>query len=156
MSLCHSGITITGGEVGTSVMGDGTDNLEASNVLDDYSFIRLNAIEPKNGLIFRCVSGLGPSGNIINNDIGNIFFNNTSLNAQVKTCTGFVRVTGATNIENFPGVYNARVCSPFNNFTTSEEGVYTCRLMNSNMMYQNKSIGLYFRGRSKLQIIYNE
>ena len=153
---CHSGITITGGEVGISVMGDGSDYIRASNVFDDYSFIRLNATEPKGGL-FRCVSGLGPTGSNTNNDIGNIFFNNISLNAIAGSdnCIGFVRVTGARNTGDFPGVYNARACSNFK-FTTSEEGVYTCRLMNSSMMYQNKSIGLYFRGRSKLQILYSD
>ena len=152
---CYSGITITGGTVGILVMGDGSNKVRASNVLDDYSFIRLNAIEPRDQFLFRCTSGLGPSGNISNNDIGNIFFNNTSLNAVANkiNCTGFVRVTGARSTSNLPGVYSARVCKKF---TTSEEGVYTCRLMNSSMMYQNMSIGLYFRGRSKLQIMYNE
>ena len=153
---CHSGIRITGGNVGTSVMGDGSDQVLASNVLDDYSFIHLNATEINEQLIFRCVSGLGPSGNNVNNVIGNISFNNTSLNPSIKNnCNGFVRVAGAGNIRNFPGVYNARVCSNRYNFTTSEEGVYTCRLLNSSMMYQKMSIGLYFRGRSKLQILYN-
>ena len=152
---CHSGIRITGGNVGTSVMGDGSVNVRASNVLDDYSFIHLNATEINEQLIFRCVSGLGPSGNN-NNVIGSISFNNTSLNPSMRSnCNGFVRVTGAGNIRNFPGVYNARVCSIGYNFTTSEEGVYTCRLLNSSMMYQKMSIGLYFRGRSKLQILYN-
>ena len=153
---CHSGIRITGGDVGTSVMGDGSDNVRASNILDDYSFVRLDATEPAEELIFRCVSGLGPSGSNSNDAIGNIFFNNRLLNPSKGNCNGFVRVKGAGNIMNFPGVYNARVCDPFNNFTTSEEGVYTCRLLNSSMMYQNMSIGLYFRERSKLLILYNE
>ena len=153
---CHSGIKITGGNVGTSVMGDGSINVRASNVLD-YSFIHLNATEKNDDLIFRCVSGLGPSGNNTNNMTGKIFFNNTSLNPSIKNnCNGFVRVTGAGNIRNFPGVYNARVCNNKYKFTTDEEGVYTCELLNSSMMYQSMSIGLYFRGRSKLQILYND
>ena len=150
---CHSGITITGGDVGTSVMGDGSNNVQASNVLNDYSFIRLNATKSRGGL-FRCASGLGPSGSNTNNDIGNIFFNNKPLNASFRdNCTEFVRVTGATNIDNSPGVYNVRVCESFNFFTTSAEGIYTCRLLNSSIMYQNMTVGLYFRGRSKLQIV---
>ena len=139
---CHSGIKITGGNVGTSVMGDGSINVRASNVLDDYSFIHLNATEKNDYLIFRCVSGLGPSGNNTNNMTGKIFFNNTSLNpSTLNDCNGFVRVTGARNIRNFPGIYNACVCSNRYNFTTSVEGIYTCRLLNSSMMYQNMSIG---------------
>ena len=152
----YTGITITGGTVGTSVMGDGSSNVRASNVLDDYSFIRLNTTETMNRIIFRCVSGLGPSGNNTNNVIGNIFFDNKSLSASFNNCTGFLRVTGERSIINNPGVYNVRVCKFFNNFTTSAEGVYTCRLLNSSMMYQNMSMGLYFRGRSKLQILYDD
>ena len=152
---CHSGIRITGGDVGTSVMGDRSDYVQASNVLDDYSFIHLNANEENGGLIFRCVTGLGPSGSNSNNVIGDIFYNDNLLNASTNSCNGFVRVTGAKLVDNLPGVYNARVCEDFK-FTTSEEGVYTCRLLNSNMMYQNMSIGLYFRGRSKLQILCND
>ena len=152
---CHSGITITGGDVGTSVMGDGSHYVRASNVLEDYSFIRLNATEKRGRFLFRCASGLGPSGNNTNNVIGNIFFNNKSLNASFKNCNEFVGVTGAKHTDNRPGVYNVRVCESYNFFTTTAEGIYTCRLLNSSMMYQNMTVGLYFKGRSKLQITYN-
>ena len=67
-----------------------------------------------------------------------------------NTCNGFVEAVKASNITRFPGVLNIRLCGKL---TTSTEGVYTCRLMNSSMMYQNMSVGVYFSGRSTL--LYN-
>lgn len=148
---CHLGIIITGGSAGISMMGDGSDNVQASNILDDYSVISLNATEQINKLLFRCVSGLGPSEDNTNDVIGNISFKNESLIGSRSNCK-FVRATGASCIADFPGVYNARVCDNFT-FTTSMEGVYTCTLMNSSMLYQSMRVGLYFRGRSKSHML---
>ena len=131
------------------MMGDRSVSVQTSNVLGDYSFILLNASEQRENLLFRCVSGLGPSRNNTNNVIGNIYFKNASLTASENNCNRFVRATGASKINQFPGVYNARVCENASNFTTSAEGIYTCRLMNSSMMYQSMRIGLYFIERSK-------
>ena len=130
-------------------MGDRSVNVQTSNVLYDYSFILLNVSEQSESLLFRCVSGLGPSRNNTNNVIGDIYFKNAPLTASVNNCNRFVLATGARNIKQFPGVYNARVCENASNFTTSAEGVYTCTLMNSSMLYQSMRVGLYFRGRSK-------
>ena len=125
------------------MMGDGTNIVRSGNVLDDSSVIYLNGSEQNGGILFRCVSGLGPSGSNNNDVIGNLYFNNALL--PVGTCNGFVMAEGANNLDRYPGVYQARVCG---NLTTSTEGVYTCRLMNSSMMYQNVSVGVYFSGRS--------
>ena len=124
-------------------MGDGTNVVRSDNVLDDYSVIYLNGSE-QNDILFRCVTGLGPSDSNNNDVIGNLYFNNTLL--PDGTCNGFVMAKGANNLDRYPGVYNARLCG---NITTSTEGVYTCRLINSSMMYQNMSVGVYFSGRSK-------
>ena len=94
-------------------------------------------------LLFRCVSGLGPSNNNTNNDIGGLYFNNK----QINNCSGLVQATGEKNITRYPGVYNIHICE---NLSTSTEGVYTCKLMNSSMMYQNARVGVYFTGRGKL------
>ena len=139
------GIAITGGTEGTKMMGDGTNLVHSGNVLDDYSVIYLNGSERHGGILFRCVSGLGPSGSNNNDVIGNLYFNNTLL--PDGTCNGFVMVEGANNLDRYPGVYQARLCG---SLTTSTEGVYTCRLMNSSMMYQNVRVGVYFSGRSML------
>ena len=66
----------------------------------------------------------------------------------INTCNGFVEAVGAGNINRNPGVLNIRLCES-KHLTTSTEGVYTCRLMNSSMMYQSVSVGVYFSGRSE-------
>ena len=124
-------------------MGNGTNLVDRSNVLDDYSAIYLNGTERNEGILFRCASGLGPSGPNNNSMIGDLYFNNKPL--PDDTCNGFVIAEGAHNVARYPGVYNARLCGKL---TTSTEGVYTCRLMNSSMMYQNMSVGIYFSERS--------
>ena len=124
-------------------MGDGTNVVRSGNVLDDYSVIYVDGSEQNGGILFRCVTGLGPSGSNNNDVVSNLYFNNTLL--PDGTCNGFVTAEGANNLDRYPGVYNARLCG---DLTTSTEGVYTCRLMNSSMMYQSANVGVYFSGRS--------
>ena len=121
-------------------MGDGTNLVRSDNVLDDYSVIYLNGNEQNRHILFRCVSGLGLNSN---REIGDLYFNNAAL--PDDTCNGFVIAEGANNLDRYPGVYNARLCR---SLTTSTEGIYTCRLMNSSMMYQSVRVGVYFSGRS--------
>ena len=141
----HSGVKIVGGQVGNTVMGDGNSKVQASNVLDNYSVIYLNGGEDKK-VLFRCVTGLGPACNkngkyCGNRRLGNFYYNDLLF----TNCNGFVEVKGPNATEH-PGVLNAALCGPL---TTSTEGVYTCILMNSSMMYQSMSVGIYFSGRSK-------
>jgi len=129
-------------------MGDGTNLVRASNVIDDYSYILLNHTEQiSNKVLFRCVTGLKPVGNVTNDMIGDIYYNGTLLTKGV--CNEFVQSEGAADPNRFPGVYQARVCSNFS-LTTSTEGVYTCTLRNSSSSMMDKSvrIGVYFNGRS--------
>ena len=143
------GVNLTGGTEGIIAggMGDGTNLPSASNVLDNYTYILVDGSESDNAIIFRCVTGLGPSFDS-NDVIGDIYYNNMLLTDRV--CNGFVITQGAINTFRFPGVYEARVCGTL---TTGTEGVYTCTLTNSSMMDQSVSIGLYFSGRSEL--LYN-
>ena len=124
-------------------MGDGTNVVRSGNILKDSSVVYLNGSEQNGQILFRCVSGLGPSDSNNNDVIGNLYFNDTLL--PDGTCNGLVMAEGANNLDRYPGVYNARLCG---NLTTSTEGVYTCKLMNSSMMYQSVSVGVYFSGRS--------
>ena len=131
------GVNITGGTVGTTVMSDGTGVVQASNVLGDNSVIYLEYSTQINGILFRCVTGYQPSNPTI---IGDLYLNDTILPKGM--CSGLVKVGNDRN----PGVLNANICG---NLTTSTEGIYTCRLMNSSMMYQSMRVGVYFSGRSK-------
>ena len=124
--------------------GDGTNLVQASNVLDDYTYILFDGSEQDNHILFRCSTGLGPTGSNTNDVIGILYYNNMPLPDGV--CNGFIKGEGATNVQRFPGTYNARVCGLL---TTSTEGVYTCTLTNSSMMDQSVRIGLYLSGRSE-------
>ena len=139
------GVAITGGSEGTIAgdMGDGTNVPRTSNVLDDYTYILLDGTEANNAILFRCSTGLGPSGADSNDDIGDMYHNNMLLTNEM--CSGFVTPQGPNDFR-FPGVYQARVCGTL---TTSTEGVYTCTLTNSSMMDQSVSIGAYLSTRSE-------
>ena len=129
-------------------MGDGTNLVRASNVLDDYSYILLDGTEQINNILFRCSTGLGPSGSDTNDVIGDIYYNNMPLPDGV--CSGVIQAEGTANVARFPGTYSARICGVLN---TSTEGVYTCTLTNSSMMDQSVSIGVYLSGRSELHTV---
>ena len=124
-------------------MGDGTNRVIRTNLLDDYSVIYVNGSEKIPRVLFRCVTGLAPSVPTTNDIFGDLYFNNISL--HYNTCNGFVQAVEAKSTK-FPGVLNIHVCGKVN---TSTEGVYTCKLMNSSMMYQSMSVGVYFSGRSE-------
>ena len=146
--FCYLGVKITRGNEGITEMGVENNKVNQTNVLEDYSVIYLNGSEKTGRVLFRCVSGLGPTFPRTNDTLGDLYFNNTLL--HYNTCNEFVQAVEAKNISRFPGVLNIRLCG---DLTTLTEGVYTCRLMNSSMMYQNMSVGVYFSGRSML--LYN-
>ena len=123
-------------------MGDGSVAVQASNVLDDYTYILFDDTTRTSGVTFRCSTGLGPTGNVTNSDLGDIYFNNMALSDGV--CNGFIQPGGAGS--GAPGIYNVLVCGTI---TISSEGIYTCTLRNSSMMDQSVRIGLYFSVRSE-------
>ena len=128
-------------------MGDGSTVVQVSNVLDDYTYILFDDTTRTNGMIFRCCTGLGPTGSMTNSDLGDIYFNNMALSDGVCN-NGFIQPGGAGL--GIPGIYNVFVCGMI---TISSEGIYTCTLRNSSMMDQSVSIGLYFSVRSKYFIM---
>ena len=142
------GVKLTGGTEGVIAMGqgDGTDFVQASNVLDDYTYIFLDGSERDGSILFRCSTGLGPTGSGTNDVIGDLYYNNMPL--PERMCNGFIQAEGAEDVRRFPGVYQARVCGN-GTLSTSTEGVYTCILTNSSMMDQSVRIGLYLSGRSE-------
>ena len=120
-----------------------SNTVGSSNIVDDYSSIRWNNDRP-HGILFRCVTGLGPSGNN-NEELGHISFNGVQISHGL--CDGpVVQPRGAT-IANFIGVINVELCS--NPFTVNEEGVYTCTIRNSSMVDQTVRVGVYLPVRSK-------
>jgi len=120
-----------------------TDNDDANNLLMDYSHLTGTT----NGLLARCLSGLGPTGTDDNTALGIWYFNGAQLSyGQCETPIVDLIQSRAVDISDFIGGVNLWQCGPF---TTTEEGVYTCVIMNSSMINQVMRLGVYFRGRSE-------
>ena len=96
------------------------------------------------GILFRCITGLGPSGSS-NEELGRVDFNDVQI--PYGTCPGRVVQPLGADLINLVGVINVQTCSTFN---VSGEGVYTCTIMNSSMVEQTVRVGVYFSVRSKL------
>ena len=125
------------------MMGDGTNEVRASNVLNDYSVIYYNnhnfyiCPDCEENTLFRCVSGIKLY------DIRNLYFNDIPL--ANDECNGFI-IARTADVKEQPGILNVWLCGTLN---TKTEGVYTCTLRNSSMMNQSMSVGIYLSGRSK-------
>ena len=113
------------------------------NLLTDYSYINGTT----NGLLARCVSGLGPTGTDDNTDLGIWYFNGAQLPYGLcEDPVVNVIQSRIASITNSVGVINLWQCQAF---TTTAEGVYTCVIMDSSMMNQTTRLGVYFSGRSE-------
>ena len=130
--------------IATTAVLIGNSHIVTGNLLVDYSFITGTS----NGLIARCVSGLGPTGTDDNTNLGIWHFNGTQL--PYGLCHSPIvhliqsRIAG---LRNFIGVINLWHCRvPFD---ITAEGIYTCVIMDSSMMNQTRRLGVYFSGRSE-------
>ena len=133
--LSNIGVALTGGDRST-----GNNDVSSSNQIGNYTFFHANG----RGLLFRCVTGFGPSGNN-NADLGELYFNGQIIPNGGCTGSFVIQARGAT-ISTKVGIMNVLQCRTF---TYRQEGVYTCRIMNSSMMYEERSVGVYLPGRSK-------
>ena len=91
------------------------------------------------------MTGLGPSDNEDNNALGGLYFNGTRIPNGNCDASSAIQPNGAM-INTYVGVMNLRQCRAL---TPTEEGVYTCVMMNSAMMRQSMRLGVYRPGRSK-------
>jgi len=124
----------------------------ADNQIDNYSYVTQPfEINSNDGVtMFRCATGLGPPGGDSSTDLGGWYFNGAQIPVG-SNCDGPVFKVNVENDELFPGVINLCLCGTF---TTTEEGVYSCIMMNSSMMNQTMRVGVYFSGRSESLDIY--
>ena len=126
-----AGITVTG-RVNDSVA------ITSSNRLEDYSCITETG---GTGLLANCVTGLGPTDSDNNTILGGWYFGGSQVTNQ--GCSG----DGVTVLDSeYVGVYQLQQCGTF---TTAVEGVYTCVVLNSDMIQESRRLGVYFDGRSK-------
>jgi len=107
-------------------------------IIQPFMFDNFNAI-------LRCASGLGPSGRDGNTVLGGWYFKGSQIHFGTSCSGSVIEVRGA-NPRIYPGVINLYLCGTF---TTTEEGIYECRMMNSSMIEQTERVGVYFSGRSE-------
>ena len=100
------------------------------------------------GVVFRCISGLGP-GTDANTVLGGWHFGGNKIHIA-QQCGSVFQVRSA-NSRNFPAVINLYPCG---SLSPDEEGVYSCMMMNSSMMVQTTRVGLYLSGRSESRDMY--
>ena len=135
------GIALTGAS-------DVTTDLVSSNQITDYSFVIQPFTLDRFKAFLRCASGLGPSGSDSNAALGGWYFNGNQIQLPYLPilCYNVVFEVRGANTRLFPGVINLYLCDTF---TTTEEGVYSCIMMNSSMMEQTMRVGVYLSGRSE-------
>ena len=135
--MIYIGVRLTGG-VDTTRSND----VRASNSIDNYSHV--TAIDPDDGgLLFRCVTGLGPTSNN-NSETSSLYFNDELI--PHGGCDGPVVQSRGATISNFVGVINVLLCREF---TINQEGIYTCTMRNSDMVDESARVGVYLPGRSE-------
>ena len=136
--LYNLGIAVTGAS-------DIRTDLDSSNQITDYSFIIQPFTLGSDYSILRCISGLGPSVGDNNAVLGGWYFNGSEIPVRTN-CTGPVFEVRGANGRRYSGVINLYLCGTF---TTTEEGIYSCNMVNSSMMNQTMRVGVYFSGRSE-------
>ena len=128
---------MTGVLIGTSIIVTG-------NLITDYSYIT----NTTNGVVARCVSGLGPTSSDNNTALGIWYFNGAPL--PYRLCENPVVnaiQSRITPLSSFVGIVNLWQCVP--SLTPAAEGVYTCVILDSSMINQTTRLGVYFSGRSE-------
>ena len=143
-TTCFVGIAVTSAS-------DIRTDLVSSNQILDYSPVFQPFTLAGDYTFLRCATGLGPSGSNRNTVLGGWYFNGEQLfeplgGGSCEQSDGRVFVVRGANGRRFPGVINLYRCGTF---TTTEEGVYSCVMMNSSMMEQTMRVGVYFNGRSE-------
>ena len=125
-----------------SVDNTGSNEITSDNIIENYSYIRTS--DTVTDVLFRCVTGLGPTGSN-NAERSALHFNNQLI--PHGGCDGPVVQSRGADITQFVGVINVGLCG---NFTTNEEGVYTCVTRNRDGLDESVRVGVYLPGRSEL------
>ena len=121
------------------------NNFARHKALTNYSYISARTGTGNKGIIARCLTGLGPSGND-NGVLGALYFNGNIIQhrRRCRDSQGIILSEPGTHTA---GVINIHQCKQF---STAAEGIYMCTLMNSSMMNESIRFGIYLTGRSEL------
>ena len=116
--------------------------LTFADALTDYSYI-INVRNEFGIRLARCLTGLGPSSND-NGALGGLYFNGNMVPNSASCYKIHIQPRPGDRIA---GVINIDQCNRV--FTTDNEGVYTCAMMNSSMMNESVRFGIYLNGKSE-------
>ena len=140
--------------VGVAVT-DATQNsiLNSANELTDYSYINARSGTGSGSLLARCLTGLGPTSTSMgaNGLLGGLYFKGTKISNSDETASCSSDVIQVRPGSGIAGVINFHQCETF---TTANEGVYTCTMMNSSMMDESVRFGIYLNTRSESLYLY--
>ena len=133
------------------------ETLFLANALTDRLYI--NARDDMNtgtwSFVARCITGLGPSGDDNNRVLGGLHFNGNMIPNSAEwpraSCSSETDIFQVRPGPSAAGVINMFQCGAF---STTVEGIYTCTMMNSSMMYQSIRFGVYFSVRSESLDLY--
>ena len=118
--------------------------LTLADALTDYSYVNSATAGFQ---LARCLTGLGPSGND-NGVLGGLYFNGNVIPNRDSCDSNSIQPRPGSGTA---GIINIDQCI---GFTTDNEGVYTCTMMNSAMMNQSVRFGIYLNGRSESLDLY--
>ena len=119
-----------------------------ADALTDYSYINARDGVATLPRIARCLTGLGPTSTSrnANGDLGGLYFNGNMIPNRDESASCGSTVILVRPGTTAAGIVNIHQCR---RFTTDNEGVYTCAMMNSAGMNQSVRFGIYFNGRRK-------
>ena len=127
----------------------GNNAIVSANALTDYSYVNARDNNVNGVQIAHCVTGRGPSNTEDNGALGGLYFNNNRI-PNVRCSSSIIQPRPA-NVDSRVGVINVLQCGEF---STANEGVYTCTIRNSSMMNQSIRFGVYFTERSESLHLY--
>ena len=120
---------------------------------DVHSYVTARRPVGISSYVARCLTGLGPTSTSrnANGDLGGLYFNGVMIpNSDERApCGSDVIIARPGPVT--AGVINFYQCRQF---STVNEGVYTCIMRNSSMMDQTVKFGVYFIGRSESVDLY--
>ena len=123
----------------------------STNALSNYSYINASDDITSGIQIARCVTGLGPNDTQDNSALGGLHFHDSTL--PIVQCDD----SSSPIVRQQPaGLNTLGVISMFQcrDISTAYEGIYTCVMMNSSMMNESISFGVYFTERSESVDLY--
>jgi len=139
----------------TKTYNETEDDTVSSNQLGDYSFITAPVKLPtdNHGVVLRCATGLGPASDKNTLSLGGWYFRNAKIQVNMQSCQSkSVFEVRQARPKSFPGIINLYPCG---DLTYDEEGVYSCKILNSSRMIETTRVGLYLSGRSESLDVYS-